>query len=257
MNLMKTRFIRQIIFYGILLIVWEGLALAQVWPEYIFPSPLDVLRSLADGFKDSTFWVAIGISLRRIAVGYGISVILGGLLGLLISRFSMVKDTVGNLSLGLQTLPSICWLPLALLWFGINERAIYFVVIMGATFSITMATHAGVRNVQPIFIKAGRNMGARRITLFREVIIPAAMPSILAGLKQGWSFAWRSLMAGELLFVNLGLGHLLMMGRELNDMSRVIAVMIVIAVISILTDKFIFGAAESRLQRKWGLEIKT
>jgi len=251
---MKTRFIRQIIFYGILLAIWEGLALAKVWPEYIFPSPLDVLRSLAEGFKDSTFLVAIVISLRRIAVGYGISVILGGLMGLAISRFSIVKDTVGNLSLGLQTLPSICWLPLALLWFGINEKAIYFVVIMGATFSITMATHAGVRNVQPIFIKAGRNMGARRMTLFREVIIPAAMPSILSGLKQGWSFAWRSLMAGELLFVNLGLGHLLMMGRELNDMSRVIAVMIVIAVISILTDKFIFGAAESHLQRKWGLD---
>jgi len=254
MNFMKTRFIRQIIFYGILLAIWEGLALAKVWPEYIFPSPLDVLRSLAEGFKDSTFLVAIVISLRRIAVGYGISVILGGLMGLAISRFSIVKDTVGNLSLGLQTLPSICWLPLALLWFGINEKAIYFVVIMGATFSITMATHAGVRNVQPIFIKAGRNMGARRMTLFREVIIPAAMPSILSGLKQGWSFAWRSLMAGELLFVNLGLGHLLMMGRELNDMSRVIAVMIVIAVISILTDKFIFGAAESHLQRKWGLD---
>lgn len=204
----------------------------------------------------SIFWVAIGISLRRIAFGYGISVVSGGLLGLLISRFSMVKDTVGNLSLGLQTLPSICWLPLALLWFGINEKAIYFVVIMGSMFSITLATHSGVRNVQPIFIKAGRNMGARRMTLFREVIIPAAMPSILAGLKQGWSFAWRSLMAGELLFVNLGLGHLLMMGRELNDMSRVIAVMILIAGISILADTFIFGVAESRLQRKWGLEIK-
>src|SRR5450759_3553618 len=184
---MKTRLIRQIVFYGILLLVWEGLALGHVWPEYVFPSPISVLGSLADGFKDSTFWVAIGVSLRRIAFGYGISVMLGGLLGLLISRFSVVKDTVGNLSLGLQTLPSICWLPLALLWFGLNERAIYFVVIMGAMFSIAMATHSGVRNVQPIFIKVGRNMGARRMTLFREVIIPAAMPSILAGLKQGWS----------------------------------------------------------------------
>ena len=237
----------------LLLAVWQGLIFARIWPEYIFPSPAGVLESLVDGFKDSTFWTAIGISLRRLAIGYGISIFGGGLLGLLITRFSILKDTAGNLSMGLQTLPSICWLPLALLWFGLSEGAIYFVIIMGAMFSITLAVHSGVRHVSPIYIKAGKNMGARQLTLFREIIIPAALPSIVAGLRQGWSFAWRSLMAGELLFGNLGLGYLLLMGRELNDMSRVIAVMIIIAGISVLADQFLFGTLENHLHRKRGL----
>jgi len=246
--------IRIALFYIILILLWQAVYLIKIWPSYIFPSPLMVGETLFTGFKDKTFIFAILMSLKRILIGYGLSIILGGALGLVMSKFKVVDETVGSLVLGLQALPSICWLPLALLWFGLNERAIIFVVVMGALFSITIATDSGIKNVSPLYIKAGRNMGARRFELFLLVILPAAMPSVISGLKQGWSFAWRSLMAGEILFLNLGLGFLLSMGRELNDMSQVIAVMIVIAGISILADKFVFGMMDSRIKKIWGLE---
>lgn len=251
---MKKRLLRQIIFYLSLIIFWEAIVRLKIWPEYIFPSPLSVLGSLVAGFKNISFLIALAISLKRIVIGYGISIIAGGALGLCISKFKLLDDTIGGLVLGIQTLPSICWFPLALLWFGLNESAIYFVVIMGALFSITIATESGIRNVPPLYIRAGKNMGAKNIRLFYEVIIPAALPSIISGLKQGWSFAWRSLLAGELLFLNLGLGYLLMMGRELNDMSQVIAVMLLVAFVSILVDKLIFGRIEADIRRRWGVE---
>lgn len=252
--MMQKKIIRQIIFYSSLLILWEVLVLLKFWPEYVFPSPLKVFATLISGFRDSSFLIAIGISLKRIVIGYGISIVLGGMLGILMSRYKLVDDTLGGLVLGLQTLPSICWLPLALLWFGLNENAIIFVVIMGSLFSITIATDSSIRNVPSLYIKAGKNMGAKNMTLFWEVILPATLPSIIPGLKQGWSFAWRSLMAGELLFVSLGLGYLLMTGRELNDMSQVIAVMFTIALISIMVDKLVFGRIELGIRRKWGTE---
>jgi NitT/TauT family transport system permease protein len=232
------------------------ITLLKIWPPYLLPSPLKVFINIINGFKNLTYPIAIGVSLKRIFIGYGISILFGSILGLLISRFKFIEDTIGGLVLGLQTLPSICWLPLALLWFGLNDRAIIFVVVMGALFSITLATESGVKNISPAYIKAGRNMGAKSIVLFLDVVIPAAMPSIISGLKQGWSFAWRSLMAGELLFVSLGLGHLLMMGRELNDMSQVIAVMFMIAFISIIVDKLVFGRLEVNIMHKWGVGKK-
>lgn len=251
---MKKRLIRQVLFYSAILIIWEAIVLLKFWPEYLLPSPVSVFTSLIRGFENSTFLIAVAVSLKRIFIGYGISIIIGGLLGILIAKFKVLDDTIGGLMLGIQTLPSICWFPLAMLWFGLSEKAIYFVVIMGALFSITIATESGIRNVPSLYVRAGRNMGAKGFRLFYEVIIPAAMPSIISGLKQGWSFAWRSLMAGELLFLNLGLGFLLMMGRELNDMSQVLAVMFMIAFISILVDKLFFGKIESNIRHKWGME---
>jgi len=154
-----------------------------------------VAEALIEGFRDSTFIIAIGISLRRLAIGFAISIFCGGALGLLISKFKLLDETIGGLVLGVQTLPSICWLPLAVLWVGLNERAILFVVVMGAIFSITIATESSIKNIPQLFIKAGRNMGAKGWGLLWEVMIPAALPQFVTGLKQGWSFAWRSLMA--------------------------------------------------------------
>lgn len=250
---MKRKIIKQLVFGLILIAIWEILILLKIWPEYIFPSPSKVMGTLIEGFRNTSFLVAIGISLRRLIIGYGISILCGGILGLLICKFRVLDETIGSFVLGLQTLPSICWFPLALLWFGLNERAIIFVVVAGALFSITIAVEGGIKNVPRQYINAGMNMGARRVRLFREIMLPAAMPSIISGLKQGWSFAWRSLMAGELLFGNLGLGYLLLMGRELNDMSQIIAVMITIAFISILVDKLIFGRIELNIMQRWGI----
>jgi NitT/TauT family transport system permease protein len=236
-----------------LLAVWEILILLHLWPTYIFPSPLSVGQSLWGGFSDGTFPIAIGVSLRRIAIGYGLSLVLGLLLGLLLGRVRLVDQALGGVVLGLQALPSICWLPLAILWFGLSETAILFVVVMGAVLSITLATADGVRNTPPIYIRAARTLGCGGSRLYRDVVLPAALPAILSGMKLGWSFAWRSLMAAELLYVSLGLGQLLSLGRELNDMSRVLAVMLVIVAIGLSVDRLIFRPAEERTRERWGL----
>jgi NitT/TauT family transport system permease protein len=227
--------------------------LLRIWPEYIFPTPVGVVKTLIAGFEDKTFIIGILISMKRIFIGYGLSIAIGLCLGLLIGRVKILDETLGSLVLGFQALPSICWLPLALLWFGLSESAMQAVVILGSLFSIIIGADTGVKNVPPIYIRAARTMGASGFHLYTKVIIPAALPSIISGLKQGWSFAWRSLMAAELLYVGLGLGHLLMMGRELNDMNQVIAVMIVIIVIGIVVDRLIFAKIENKIRERWGL----
>jgi len=246
--------LRKSTFYALMIVIWEAAYRLALWPRFLFPSPLEVFRTLLEGFLDKTFLIGIAASMQRILIGYLISLVLGVIFGLALGRVRLLRDTLGSLALGLQTLPSICWLPLALLWFGLSEAAIIFVVVMGALLSITIATESGVRNVPPLLISAGRNMGARGFRMLVEVIFPAALPSIVTGMKQGWSFAWRSLMAGELLYVSVGLGHLLTLGRELNDMSQVIAVMIVIVGIGLLVDRFFFARLESGLRHRWGLE---
>ncbi|OHB96789.1 MAG: sulfate ABC transporter permease [Planctomycetes bacterium RIFCSPHIGHO2_12_39_6] len=244
------------IFYILLVGIWELLYRLGIWPAYVLPSVVSVCKTLIHGFHDQTFLIGIAVSMKRIAIGYGISIVIGILLGLLIGRVRIFEETLGSLISGLQTLPTICWLPLALLWFGLNDWSIMFLVIMGAVLSITIATDAGVKNVPLLYMRAAKTMGARGWKLYLEVIIPAALPYIITGMKQGWSFAWRSLMAGELLIVCVGLGHLLMVGRELNDMSQVIAVMIVIIIIGILVDRLFFVKVERRIRERWGL-VKT
>lgn len=244
---------KRVVFFLMLIGVWELLFLCGIWPEYVLPSPVSVGKTLLFGFQNKTFLIGIGISMKRIAIGYGISIGIGVFLGIVIARFRILEDTLGALISGLQTLPTICWLPLALLWFGLNDRAIIFLVIMGAVLSIAIATDSGVKNVPSLYIRAAKTMGAKGWRLYFEVIIPAALPHIIIGMKQGWSFAWRSLMAGELLIVCLGLGHLMMIGRELNDMSQVIAVMIVIIIIGIVVDRLFFVKVEKRIRERWGL----
>jgi NitT/TauT family transport system permease protein len=244
---------RKLIFFAALLAVWQGLAWSGLWAEYIFPSPLRVAQTLARGFQNGTFIVGIATSMRRLVIGFGISAVIGILSGLAIGRIKLLDETVGSIVLGLQTLPSICWLPLALLWFGLSETAMLFVVVMGALLAITTATEAGVKNTPPLYLRAARNLGARGWKMYALVIFPAALPEIITGMKLGWSFAWRSLMAAELLYVSLGLGYLLMMGRELNDMSQVIAVMLVIIAIGLIVDRLIFAPIESRVRARWGL----
>jgi NitT/TauT family transport system permease protein len=250
----KSKRFWKIAFYVILVALWELFFRLRLWPEFLFPSPLGVFRVLLDGFSDRSYLIAIGISMKRILLGYGVSLGLGILMGLLIGSLKMVDEIVAPLLLGLRTLPSICWLPLGLLWFGLNEKAILFVVVMGATFSIALAAADGVKNIPPIYLKAAATMGARGTKKYMNVILPAALPSIVTGMKLGWSFAWRSLMAGEMLFVSLGLGHLLMMGRELNDIRQVIAVMLLVVVIGIAVDQLLWGRLESRIRERWGLE---
>lgn len=244
---------KQSVFYLCLLLLWQSLFAFKIWPEYLFPSPVKVLRALAAGFSDRTFIIAILVSLRRVLLGFSLSIALGAACGILMGRFKIFNDTFGKLMMGIQTLPSICWFPLAILWFGLSEKTIIFIAVMGSVFSIAISVYSGIKNIPRIYLQTARNMGSRRMKMLLGVLIPAAAPALIAGLKQGWSFSWRSLMAGELLFVSLGLGYILMMGRELNDISRVVAAIFMIMVISILVDKFIFGAIEAKVKRRWGL----
>lgn len=251
------RWLRQIVFYVGVVGIWQFIAQMKFWPGYLFPTPVNVLESLRAGFSDHSFWIGIEISMRRMAVGYGLSVFLGLALGLVLFKSSFLDETLGRLVVSFQSLPSLCWLPLAVLWFGLSEKAILFVVVMGSLLSITINTQTGLRNIPRIYALAGRNLGARRFWLFLYVLLPASLPHLVSGLKQGWAFAWRSLISGEMIFVTLGLGQLLMMGRDLNDINQVVAVMVLIIAIGYLVDVFFFRVVERSIQRKWGLAPAT
>jgi sulfonate transport system permease protein len=247
------RIAKHLVFYSALLGIWAFLAKLQVWPSYIFPGPQSVLQSLWAGFADHSYWIGIGISMKRMLVGYSLSVVFGMVLGLSIASSSFLEETMGGLLVSLQSLPSICWLPLAVLWFGLTEKAIIFVVVMGSLLSVTISMESARHQLPKIYTMAGRNLGASGFRLFWYVLLPASLPYILAGLKQGWAFAWRSLISGEMIFVSLGLGQLLMTGRDLNDMSQVIAVMLLIIAIGFVVDGLLFKTVERRLRQRWGL----
>ena len=244
--------LRRVLFLVALLVAWE--LLARRSPDAtLLPGPLAVGRTLWGLLADGSLPDAVAVSLRRVILGYLVSLLVGVPLGIGLARSRAAEETLGMLVTGFGALPSICWLPLALLWFGLNDRAILFVVVMGSMVSIATAVRDGVRNLPPTYVRAGRTMGARGLRLTLGVLLPASLPAILTGAKLGWAYAWRALMSGELLFVSLGLGHLLMMGRELSDMAQVLSVMIVIVLLGLLADGMVFGSLERLVRRRWGL----
>jgi NitT/TauT family transport system permease protein len=246
------KLIRQVSFFLILLLAWQWLA--RSLPNFLFAGPIDTVNSLLDNAQNGVLLGAILTSLARLVIGYFISAVLGIILGLLIGLNRYAKETLGALTLGFQALPSACWIPLALLWFGLSETAMYFIVIMGALFSIILGVEAGVKHTPPVYIKAARNMGAKNLTLATRVILPAALPSIMTGLKQGWTFAWRSLMAGELIYVTVSLGGLLEESRQNIDIAQMFSVMVVIIILGVLIDSFIFGPLEQAIRVRWGFD---
>lgn len=251
-----VQFLKMAIFFLGLVALWEAVYLLHFWPSWLFPSPQTVMESLISNFRNGALPMGTLVSMERLSIGFGISLLIGTIVGFLIAKIKLFKETVGILLLGLQTLPSIAWLPLAILWFGLNDRAIIFVIVIGSVVSITISVESAVKNIPPAYINVGKLLGAKGFDSYRYVIFPAIMPSYITAIKQGWSFAWRALMAGEMLFITVGLGQLLMFGRELNDMGQVIAVMLVIIVIGVIFDQFVFGLVEKRIRIKWGLYKK-
>ncbi|HEY9171523.1 MAG TPA: ABC transporter permease [Verrucomicrobiae bacterium] len=243
------------LFFTALLVLWEVLVRAELWSRVLVPAPLDVARYLVGAIRDETLPHAVGVTLQRLLLGYAVGVLLGLPMGLLHARFKFLQDTMGLMALGLQTLPSVCWVPLALLWFGQTESAMLFIVVMGSLWSILLATDNGVRNVPPIYARAARTMGSRGLHTWLKVILPASLPFIVSGMKQGWAFAWRSLMAAEIfitILTGFGLGQLLHYGRELHAMDAVLGVMLVIVAVGLLADKVLFAPLERFLHRRWG-----
>lgn len=212
-----------------------------------------MLKTLFNGLISGQISVAIGQSLVRLLIGFFIAVSLGLLFGYLIWRFKIVEDTLGFLITALQSIPSIVWFPLAIIWFGLNNFAILFIVTIGATWTMTINTVSGFQNVPQLYQRVAKTFGSSGVHFLRTVIIPASVPQIISGLRIAWAFSWRALMAGELLGAGGGLGHLLETGRSLGQMDLVISVMIIIAIIGTIIDNFIFLKVERKIQRRWGL----
>lgn len=224
------------------------------WEAFYFPSPLDVLAAIKELIQDNTLFIAIFTSLKRLLIGYGISLILGIGLGLLIIRSKYLDENFSEMILGFQTLPSICWLPFAILWYGPSEGAIIFVIAIGSTFAITLATMSGIKNVNPVYVRAAQTLGAKGSRGYWNVILPASLPALVSGMKQGWAFAWRGLMAGEMLASTKGLGQVLMAGRDWGGISQVAAVMVIIIALGLVVDKLFFNKLESNVRYRWGLD---
>jgi NitT/TauT family transport system permease protein len=236
------------------LIVWQLVVWSGWKPEYVLPGPRKVWDSFVENF--STNMDAAWTTLQRGFKGFAFALVIGTIVGALVARNRVLRSAVGSLITGLQTMPSVAWFPLAILLFKLGEGAIFFVVVLGAAPSIANGLISGIDHIQPILLRAGTVLGVRRWKLFRHVILPAALPSFVAGLKQGWAFAWRSLLAGELIVLIPGqfsLGQQLDANRQLADSAGVIAVMIVILIIGILVDALLFGTAERTIRRRYGL----
>jgi NitT/TauT family transport system permease protein len=238
----------------IVLAVWQLIHLSG-WKKDIFPGPGATLANLGDQLKTGLLWHAISTTLQRAVIGFGLAVLIGAVIGALVSRIRPLRAAFGSLITGLQTMPSIAWFPFAIILFGINTTAILFVIVLGAAPSIANGLIAGVDYTPPLLLKAGAMMGLRRVSLYRHLILPASMPAVVAGLRQGWAFAWRSLMAGELLVIianQPSLGVLLSTDQDQADMQSAIAIIIVILVIGILVHT-LFSLADQAIRRRWGL----
>lgn len=233
------------------------LARTNYWSDMLLPSPSAIGQFYLDSLKDGSLLDATFVTLRRLFEGYFAGIIIGIPMGLLNARFQFFEDTIGVIALGFQALPSICWAPLAILWLGQTENAIFFITFMGSVWSIALATDTGVRNVPPIYVRAARTMGSRGLHTWIYVVIPAALPFIITGMKQGWAFAWRSLMAAEIyitILTGFGLGHMLHYARELHAMDAVIGIMLVIICIGLLIDRCVFSPLEKFLHERWGTQ---
>src|SRR5258706_2691962 len=236
---------------------WELVVLSGWKADYILPGPLPVFLRLGQDLGQSDFYVGMAVTLRRAAEGYAIALVIGSALGILVARVPFLRKAVGSAILGFQSMPSIAWFPLAILLFGIAEGSILFVIILGAAPSIAGGLLSGIDHVQPLLVRVGRMMGARGFRLFRHVILPAALPSFVGGMKQGWAFAWRSLIAGEILGTvshQPSLGQQIQFARDLADAEQLVALIIVILIIGILIDA-LFGVLDREIRRRWGLSV--
>lgn len=248
-----------IVFVVLLLIVWQlYVVIAHPRPD-IVPSPLDVWNAMSGAWESGRLQLAVATSLERGIVGFVIAIVVGTPLGLLLAEVRPIRRAVGPIVSGLQVLPSVAWVPAAIIWFGLSDATVYFVILMGAIPSIVNGLIAGVDQVPPQLRRVGTVLGASRWQLATAVIMPAALPGYVAGLKQGWAFSWRSLMAAEIIAVGgtigFGLGSMLQQSRELADLAGVLATIILILLIGILIELVFFGPIERRMLTRRGLLV--
>jgi NitT/TauT family transport system permease protein len=241
---------------GLGLLIWQLIVWSGWKPEFVLPGPVAVFQTLGEMIADGAIGEAFLITMQRAVVGFALATVIGVVVGSLIARIPVLRSGFGSLITGIQTMPSIAWFPLAILLFQLSERAIMFVVVLGAAPAIANGLIAGADHVPPILTRAGRVLGAKGFDAYRFIVLPASLPAFVVGLKQGWAFAWRSLMAGELIVVIAGrpsIGFLLQTSREFANAKGLLAVMIVILVIGIIVDSLVFGTLDRAIRRRWGL----
>lgn len=246
--------VKRLLFFAVILSLWEAGAYFELWAKIILPAPSDVFQALLTGFSDMTLVYDLIASFKRLIIGLAIALAIGTSIGILLAKSKTADETLGSLLLAFQSVPSIVWLPLAIMWFGLNETSVIFVVVLGGTFVMALNIRTGIQNVSPLYIKAAQTMGSKGIDLFIRVIFPASIPYAVTGARLAWAFAWRALMAGELLSTGPGLGYTLRFASDFGDMSLVIGVMVIIGVIGAVVDQLIFSRIERNVLKRWGLQ---
>jgi NitT/TauT family transport system permease protein len=243
-----------ILFLAALTGIWQLIFSLGIFPKISLPSPAMVAQSFAILFANATLITSIGMTMWRLVISFSISIFLGVGVGLLMVRFRSFGKTMSSFAVGLQSFPSIAWVPFAILLIGLNDFGIFFVVIMSSIFSVMTSTYSGIGNIPTIYLRAAENMGANGLSLFRFVMIPAATPSLIVGIRQAWSFAWHALIGAEILIAaSVGLGHILLVGREFQLMDQIIASMIIIFAIGFVFDRLVFNKLENKVRHRWGL----
>ncbi|MGA5301906.1 ABC transporter permease [Nucisporomicrobium flavum] len=240
---------------AIVVVAWQAVVWAEWKPAYVLPGPATVFEDLGSLITTGDFWDGVRLTMTRAVTGFALAVLIGTIVGAAVSRFAPLRAAIGSLITGLQTMPSIMWFPLAILLFQISESAIMFVVVIGAAPSVANGLISGIDYVPRTWLRVGQVLGMTGFAKYRHLILPASLPSFISGLKQGWAFSWRSLMAGELLVIvpgALSIGVRMQQARDLNESSLVISFIIVVLVIGILID-LLFNAADNALRKRWGL----
>lgn len=247
------------IFIGVAVFLagWQLVFWLHFYPSFLFPSPAMVLDRLIFLAETSNPRFNLGqstlITVERLAAGFSISIGLGTAVGMLMVHFKRFGRTMSSFSVGLQSYPSIAWVPFAILIVGLNNYGIIFVVVISSVFSMMVSTYSSIRNIPPIYVKAAKNMGEGGLSLFKNVMLPASFPSLITGIRQTWSFAWHALIGAEILMATIGLGALLEIGANFARMDQIIAAMVMIFIIGFVVDRILFSTLENRVRNKWGL----
>jgi len=240
-------------FYILILAVWQTLHSAEIVPDFLFPSPKQVVVRLWELTTDNYLWPSLKATFQRMGIGFSIAAIIGLLIGIVMGMSRVVNSCLRSLFLGLQTLPTAAWVPVSLLIFGLSDRGIYFVIIMSSAPAVALATSDGIQHIPLIYLRVARTFGTPSYAMPVRVILPASLPSIVTGLKLGWTLAWHGGVSAELIKSSIGLGFLLQMGRELNDAAQVIGIMVLTILFGLLLDRFVFGLIQRRIMVRWGL----
>jgi NitT/TauT family transport system permease protein len=245
----------------VFLLAWQAVWASAITDEYKLPAPIDVWHAFAKTVADGSVWSILWTSVSRAFIGFAVALVIATPLGLLVAKVRVVRAAIGPLLSGLQSLPSVAWVPAAVLWFGLTDATIYFVVLAGSIPSIANGLVAGVDQIPPILPRVGQVLGARGLSAARHILLPAALPGYLAGCKQGWAFSWRSLMAAEIIaagpLLGFGLGAYLKEGSDFNDMPLVIAAIFLILIVGIGIELLVFRPVERRVLRARGLALTT